>query len=134
MRLLKLVPAALLAAGLMVMAASPSRATTDVAPFTQQAFEASQKQGQPILVQITAIWCPVCAKQLPILSQLEADPKFAKLVVYNIDFDTQKDQVRAMGAQKQSTLIIFNGTTEKGRSTGETNPAAIQSLLAKSAE
>ncbi len=134
MRLMTLVPAALLAASLTVLIAHPSRATTDAAPFTQQAFEASQKQGQPILVQITASWCPVCAKQRPILSQLEDEPKFKNLVVYNIDFDTQKDQVRAMGAQKQSTLIVFNGTTEKGRSTGEIDPAAIQSLLAKTAE
>jgi thioredoxin 1 len=39
-----------------------------------------------------------------------------------------------MGAQKQSTLIVFDGATEKGRSTGETDPAAIQSLLAKSVD
>jgi thioredoxin 1 len=102
--------------------------------FTQPAFEAAQQQGKPILVQITASWCPVCAKQRPILSQLEAEPRFKNLVVYNIDFDSQKDQVRAMGVQKQSTLIVFDGTAEKGRSTGETDPAAIQSLLAKSVE
>ena len=39
-----------------------------------------------------------------------------------------------MGAQKQSTLIVFNGAIEKGRSTGETDPAAIQGLLDKSVE
>jgi thiol-disulfide isomerase/thioredoxin len=134
MRLFKCLPAVLLATGLTIAAAPLSWAATEIAPFTPQAFEASQKQGKPILVQITASWCPICAKQRPILSRLEADPRFKNLVVYNIDFDAQKDQVRAMGAQKQSTLIVFDGTTEKGRSTGETDPAAIESLLAKSAE
>jgi thioredoxin 1 len=133
MHLLRLLPAGLLVAGLAVATAPLSWAVAEM-PFTPQAFEASQKQGQPILVHITASWCPICAKQRPILDRLEAEPRFKNLVVYNIDFDTQKDQVRAMGAQKQSTLIVFDGTAEKGRSTGETDPAAIESLLGKSAE
>ncbi len=62
-----------------------------------------------------------------------SEPRFKDLIVYNIDFDSQKDLVREMGAQKQSTLIVFTGKTEKGRSTGETDPAAIESLLARSA-
>ena len=132
MRLLKILPAALFAAGLASVPMFQARA--EPTAFTQPAFEAAQKQGKPILVQITASWCPVCAKQRPILSQLEAEPRFKDLVVYNIDFDARKDLVRAMGAQKQSTLIVFDGATEKGRSTGETDPAAIQSLLAKSVD
>jgi thioredoxin 1 len=128
MRLLNYVLAAGLACAPIV------GALAEPVAFTPSAFEGAQKQGKPILVQITASWCPVCAKQRPILSQLEAEPRFKDLVVYNIDFDSQKDQVRAMGVQKQSTLIVFDGTAEKGRSTGETDPAAIQSLLAKSVE
>jgi thioredoxin len=132
MRLMKILPAVLLAAGL---ASAPAfHASAEPTAFTQSAFEAAQKQGKPILVQITASWCPICAKQRPILSKLEAEPRFKNLIVYNIDFDSQKDQVRAMGVQKQSTLIVFDGSTEKGRSTGETDPAAIQGLLAKTVE
>jgi hypothetical protein len=33
--------------------------------------------------------------------------------------------------QKQSTLIVFNGKTERARSTGVTDPAEIRSLLMK---
>ncbi len=132
MRLLKCLPAALFTAGLAL--APMPQATAAPIPFTQPAFAAAQKQGKPILVQITASWCPTCAKQRPILNQLEAEPQFKNLVVYNIDFDSQKDQVRAMGVRMQSTLIVFSGSTEKGRSTGETDPAAIRGLLAKSVE
>jgi len=120
--------------GCAALAAVPAaRAGTEIAPFSQAAFNAAQAEGKPILVQITASWCPVCAKQKPILSRLLGEPKFKNLVVYNIDFDSQKELVRQMGAQKQSTLIVFTGKTEKGRSTGETDPAAIESLLARSA-
>jgi thioredoxin 1 len=129
MRLMKILPAALLAAGLSVGAVA--WASPEAAPFTPQAFSATQKEGKPILVEITAPWCPVCAKQRPILSQLLSDPAFKNLVVYNIDFDSQKDAVREMGAKMQSTLIVFNGTTEKGRSTGVSDPDAIKALLEK---
>jgi thioredoxin 1 len=127
MRHFRRLSAALLAAGLCL---SPAFAMAPAA-FTQPAFEATQKAGKPILVEITASWCPTCAKQRPILSELFSDPAFKDLVVYNVDFDAQKDVVRQMGAKMQSTLIVYNGTTEKGRSTGDTNPASIKALLAK---
>lgn len=131
MRLMKILPAALLAAGLSIAAVPASQAAPEAAPFTQQAFTAAQQAGKPILVEITAPWCPVCAKQRPILSRLLSDPAFKDLTVYNIDFDSQKDAVRDMGAKMQSTLIVFNGSTEKGRSTGVSDPDAIKALLEK---
>ena len=101
------------------------------APFTQLAFAGAQHEGKPILVDISAPWCPVCAKQRPILSELMADPAFKDLVVYQVDFDSQKDVVRALGAQMQSTLVVFHGATEKGRSIGDTNAQSIKALLQK---
>jgi thioredoxin 1 len=134
MRRFAFLPACVLGVSLFAVAVPQARAGTEIIPFTQQDFAAAQKDGKPILVQITASWCPVCAKQRPILGALEAEPQFKNLVVYNVDFDAQKDQVRALGAQKQSTLIVFEGMNEKGRSTGETDPAAIKDLLAKAVD
>jgi len=119
------------AAGLVALAAPMAFAATQ-APYTDAAFAAAQSAGKPVLIEIDASWCPVCAKQRPILAQLMTDPALAKLVIYKVDFDSQKDVVRAMGANMQSTLIVFHGKTEKGRSTGETNPDAIKALLLKS--
>lgn len=125
---LRLLSAVLIAAGLLAGTASASHAATE-APFTPAAFTAAQQQGKPILVDITASWCPTCAKQRPILAELAKGPAFKDLQIYNVDFDTQKDVVRAMGAQMQSTLIVFRGAQEKGRSTGDTAPASIKALL-----
>jgi len=130
MRFTKLLSAAALALCLAVAAAPVARAATE-AQFTQQAFAASQHEGKPILIDISATWCPTCAKQRPILSQLMADPAFKDLVVYQVDFDSQKDVVRALGAQMQSTLVVFHGGAEKGRSTGDTNAQSIKALLQK---
>ena len=99
-------------------------------PFTRQAFQAAQRQGQSILVEIHASWCPTCAAQKPILARLFADPRFKDLAVFRLDFDSQKDEVRNFKARMQSTLITFKGGVEVARTVGDTNPDSIADLLA----
>jgi thioredoxin 1 len=130
MRLVRTLPALAFAAALAL--AAPAMAAGP-AQFTQPAFAMAQQQGKPILIEIDASWCPVCAQQRPILGKLMEDPAFRDLVVYKVDFDSQKDVVRGFGAQMQSTLIVFHGGAERGRSTGDTNADTIRALLAKSA-
>ena len=112
-----------------VMAASGT--VEKAVPFDQAAFDAAQKADKPILVHITAPWCSTCAAQKPIVGRLQADPKFKDLVTFNVDFDSQKALVRKFGATMQSTLIVFKGTKEEGRSSGETKAAPIATLLGK---
>ena len=97
--------------------------------YTSQAFAAALQAGKPVLVVIHAKWCPTCKAQMPILSELIAQPKFGQLTVLKVDFDTQKSAVRKFGAQLQSTLIVFKGATEVGRSVGDTNRETIAALL-----
>jgi thiol-disulfide isomerase/thioredoxin len=99
--------------------------------FDAKAFESAQAAGKPILVEVTAPWCPTCKAQAPILQRLLTDPKFKNLQVFNVDFDTRKDLLRQFGVQMQSTLIVFKGNAEQGRSTGDTNESSIASLLNK---
>lgn len=100
-------------------------------PFDAASFAAAQKDGKPILVDIFAAWCPVCRAQNPILVQMTREPKFKDLVVFKVDFDSQKADVRALKATSQSTLIVYQGATEKGRSVGDTNQNSIAALLDK---
>ncbi len=109
---------------------APARAATEQA-FTAPAFAAAQREGKPILVEIDASWCPTCAQQRPILARLMTDPEFHNLLIYKVNFDTQKDIVRAMSAKMQSTLVVFHGGAERGRSVGDTNAASIRALLLK---
>ena len=100
--------------------------------FDQKAFEAAQVAGKPILIEVTAPWCPTCKAQAPILSRLKGEARFKNLASFKIDFDSQKDLLRKFNVQKQSTLIVFKGKQEAGRSTGDTNASSIEQLLAKS--
>ncbi|WP_373318372.1 thioredoxin family protein [Methylobacterium haplocladii] len=100
-------------------------------PFDQAAFDAAQAAGQPVLVAITAPWCPICKAQKPILAKLGTGARFGSLAIFEIDFDTQKALVRRFDARSQSTLIAFKGRDEVGRSVGETQAEWIESFLEK---
>lgn len=97
--------------------------------FTATGFAAAQKAGKPILVDITAPWCSTCRAQQPILRRLMKDARFSDLVIFEVDFDSQKEIVRSFNARSQSTLIAFKGSTEIGRSVGDTDPGSIAALL-----
>jgi thiol-disulfide isomerase/thioredoxin len=114
-----------------LLAAMPIVLAAESKSFDQKAFETAQAAGKPILLDVTAPWCPVCKAQAPILAKLKAEPRFKDMVSFNIDFDSQKDLLRTFNVQKQSTLIVFKGKQEAGRSTGDTNPASIEALLGK---
>jgi len=109
---------------------SPASAT-ETKTYTPEAFAATQKAGKPIFVGIHASWCPTCARQKPILSELMADPKFKNLVYFVVDYDSQKEAVKFFGARMQSTLIAFKGEKETGRSVGDTERSSIAALLNK---
>lgn len=108
---------------------STSASAAEWKDFDAAAFASAQKEGKPILVDVFAAWCPVCRAQNPVLLQLTREPKFKDLVAFKVDFDTQKDALRALNAQRQSTLIVFKGEKESGRSVGDTNPGSIEALL-----
>jgi thioredoxin 1 len=120
-------------AGALVIAAPlvPAWASTAV-PFSAEAFKAAQASGSPILVEIHADWCPTCKAQNPILDKLTSAEKFKDLKIFRVDFDAMKPVVKEFGAQMQSTLIVFKGAAEQGRSVGDTKEASIATLLDKS--
>jgi thiol-disulfide isomerase/thioredoxin len=115
-------------AAMLVLSETSARAETK---FTLEALEAAQKAGKSILVEVAAPWCPTCKAQQPIIEWLAKDAKFKDFVFLKLDFDSQKDELRKLNARNQSTLIVFKGTNEVGRSVGDTNPDSIEALLAK---
>ena len=103
----------------------------EMRPFDAKEFEAAQAAGKPILLEVHAPWCPTCKAQEPILSRLSNEPKFKNMVRFKIDFDSQKALLRKLRVSTQSTLIVYKGKTEAGRSIGDTQAASIEALLAK---
>ncbi|TGQ32524.1 thioredoxin [Mesorhizobium sp. M00.F.Ca.ET.216.01.1.1] len=99
--------------------------------FDTASFEAAQQRGARILVDISATWCPTCKAQKPIIDSLAEQPVNKDLVIFAVDFDSQKSVVREFRAQSQSTLIAFQDKTETGRSVGDTDPNSIAAWFAR---
>ena len=99
--------------------------------FVPAALSEAQKAGKAILIEVSAPWCPTCKAQAPILGKLLSTDKFKGFVKLDVDFDSQKPDLKQLNARQQSTLIVFKGDKEVGRSVGDTDPASIEALLAK---
>ena len=99
--------------------------------FDPATFAALQNADKPILIDVRADWCPICKKQAPIISSLLATPEFAGYTLLEVNFDTQPAVLQQFQVTQQSTLIVFKGKAEKGRSTGDTRKDGITVLLRK---
>ena len=124
-----MISARIMLAAIAATLAVPAAAAQE-RPFERAAFEAAQAAGRPILIDVAAWWCPVCASQGGTLKQAFTDPRYDKLIVFKINYDKQKLEWQSFGAQKQATLIAFRGKQEVGRLAFVTDKAKINALLA----
>jgi thioredoxin 1 len=113
-----------------VVAISAPAIAGPIQTYSATAFKAAQKAGKPILIDVHADWCPTCRRQAPTILEISKDPAFAKLVIFKIGFDKQVTEREALSAHKQSTLIVYKGTIEKGRATGIVDRGDIRTLAA----
>lgn len=104
---------------------------TDIRPFDRAAFETAQRQNRPTIVFVHAPWCPVCKQQLKTMDKVTAGPAYKKLIVFRIDYDTQKPLWQSFGATQQSTLIAFHGKRETARIAHDADEAKVTAVLAK---
>ena len=117
---------------LLVVAASASLAIAgEIKPYSQQEFEKLTTEGNPVLLDISATWCPTCKQQKPIIESLMKQPAYKDVTTLTIDFDTSKPTLRKFKVTSQSTLVAFKGTKEVGRSVGDTKPEGIEGLIKK---
>ena len=100
-------------------------------PYSQEAFDNLLKAGKPTLVEVHADWCPTCKKQAPITDALLKLEPYRQISPLTVDFDTQKDALKTLRVNKQSTLIVFKNGKEVGRSLGDTSREGIENLLKK---
>jgi hypothetical protein len=63
------------------------------------------------------------------VNRLSAEPAFAGVTVFQVDFDSSKDLLREWKVTQQSTLLAFKGKTETMRASGETDPEALRKLF-----
>lgn len=100
--------------------------------FTQANFDALQAAGKPVVVHVHADWCPTCRSQDAILNPLIKSPEFKGVTFLQVNFDDQKDVLKKFNVANQSTIIVFKGGKEVGRSVGDTKAPSVDALVKKS--
>ncbi len=100
-------------------------------PFDKAKFEAALAQGQPVIVDFAASWCPTCKQQKPIVQGLLKEKKLQPVTLFVADFDTEDALKKQLGVTMQSTFVVFKGGKEVGRSTGQTRKQEIAALFEK---
>ena len=98
-------------------------------PYTQEKLDALNKEGKPTLVFIHADWCTTCKAQDKILGDLFHAKEFSGITTLQVDFDTQKSDLKKLNEQNRSTLIVFKAGKEVARVTGDTDRDRIAALL-----
>lgn len=93
--------------------------------FTQSAYEQSVSENQLILIDVFADWCSTCAAQQRVLASYFKQFPESELIIFEVDFDTQKDWVRHFEAPRQSTLVLFRGEQRLWFSVAQTNQSVI---------
>lgn len=118
--------------GTLLILALPALALAGpIKPFDAKSFDALTANGQPVVVAVHASWCPTCKAQKPIQTQLMSSEPFRNYTMFIVDFDKDTDVLKRFQVFKQSTMIVFRGRTEVGRSIGDTDPDSIKALMLK---
>ncbi|MDR3370421.1 thioredoxin family protein [Rhodoferax sp.] len=103
----------------------------DIKPFNQQDFDKLTHEGKPVVLDISATWCPTCKAQKPIIDGLMKQPDYKDVTLMTIDFDSAKPTLKKFKVTMQSTLVAFKGDKEVGRSVGDTTPNGLEGLIKK---
>jgi thiol-disulfide isomerase/thioredoxin len=103
----------------------------EIKPFSQAEFDKLTHEGKPVVLDISATWCPTCKEQKPIIDNLMKQPAYKDVTLMNIDFDSAKPTLKKFKVTMQSTLVAFKAGKEAGRSVGDTSPEGIEGLVKK---
>jgi thiol-disulfide isomerase/thioredoxin len=104
----------------------------EIVKANSDAYKQAAMANKPIIMQVHAAWCPVCAKQNPILEALMKEPEFRDVIVFKIDYDADKALVDMLEVKTQSTLIAAKGPVEAGRAAGITDKEKLREFIRKS--
>jgi thioredoxin 1 len=103
----------------------------EIKPFNQQTFDKLTHEDKPVVLDISATWCPTCKEQKPIVDGLMKQPAYKDVTLMTIDFDANKAVLKKFKVTMQSTLVAFKGSQEVARSVGDTTPEGLEGLIKK---
>jgi thioredoxin 1 len=118
---------------LLAFAGSPAFAAAESIQYSPEAFAEAQAAGNTIVVDVYADWCPTCRAQKPILDELKTEAALEEVLFVTVDYDREKDFLRAHRIPRQSTILVFQGEEEVARSIAETDRDRLRTTILSAA-
>lgn len=115
----------------LISSAALVAAAGEIKTFSQQDFDSLAQAGKPVIVDVSAPWCPTCKAQKPIVDSLAKQAAYKDVTILTVDFDSEKTVLKQFKVNMQSTLIAFKGGKETARSVGDATPAGIENIFKK---
>ena len=106
----------------------------DAEPFSNERFAELQENGELVLIDIFATWCPTCARQHEVLKKYREQHPDVDLHILTVDYDDDRQYVRQLRAPRQSTLLLYKGETQFWYSVAETREDVIFEAINRAAE
>lgn len=113
---------------LLALAAVPVAHAFEFKAYDGATVDAAIASGRPVVVHVFAPWCLQCRAQETILKRLSSDASYDGIAFYRVDYDNQKDVVKALGTPR-STLIAYNGGAEVAKMSWGTSTQAVVGVL-----
>jgi thiol-disulfide isomerase/thioredoxin len=99
-----------------------------IRPYDKGSAQAAIAAGGPVVVHVYAPWCLQCHLQESILDKLKSDPAYRGIAFFRVDYDGQKDAVKALNSPR-STLIAYRGGKEVARMSWGVEEDAVAGVL-----
>ena len=104
----------------------------DFRPYSTEAFQDAMAKGEPTLLFFHAPWCPVCRAQEPkVKARLNSEHK--DVVAFRVDYDSNVALRKKLNVEKQSTLILYQGTKEVARLSYKSDDESIAQFFSHAA-
>ncbi len=123
---LALLGAAALAAPLAITRAH----AFSIEPYEASAAQKAIASGKPVVIEVYASWCPICQSQAAAVEALKDKPAYRDIAYYRVDFDGQKDVVKALNSPR-ATLIVYRGGKEVARQSWGATQEDVMKILMK---
>ncbi|WP_374545086.1 thioredoxin family protein [Rhodoblastus sp.] len=101
-----------------------------VQPYESAAAQQAIASGKPVVVEVYASWCPICQAQASVVEALKDKPAYRDITYYRVDFDAQKDVVKALNSPR-ATLIVYRGGKEVARQSWGATEEDVMKILMK---
>ena len=98
-------------------------------PYSAAAFDKSQADGDTVLIDVYASWCPTCERQQLIIDAYLKQQPQSQIKVMVVDYDNDKTAVKRFKAPRQSTLSIYRNHQQRYFSVAETRRRIIHQAL-----